>query len=402
MNDFFAILISLPIVGAIIGYVCKWLAIKMLFYPSNYVGIGPVGWQGVVQRRAPKFASGVADTVSRTGIQVDALLERIDPKELAELSGPMLDALAPDLLKGVIDEVKPGAYDAMPVSVRNGLVAQLSQQGRTLIATLTVSLRPVLVEVLDVKALVVSQLSGNNADRLARLFQKVGRRELQVVIYYGAVLGFLIGLLEVGGYAVLEKWWLLPIIGAVDGLVNNWLAIQMIFRPLEKKRYLGIFPFQGLFPARQEEISAEYSVMLADEVLGPRDIAAHIGAAGGEKLRAAALTVIERETAALMQALSMMLGAPITEAVRERILTRLTARVVEAAPAYLPAIEQKLKERLAVAKTIEAQLAVMPKQEFEKVLRGVFEEDEWILVSLGGVLGGAIGLLQGGIVLMLQ
>mgnify|MGYP001581192326 CR=1 FL=1 len=39
--------------------------------------------------------------------------------------------------------------------------------------------------------------------------------------------------------------------GAIDGLVNNYLAIEMIFRPLEKKRYLGIFPYQGLFPARQ-------------------------------------------------------------------------------------------------------------------------------------------------------
>ena len=278
----------------------------------------------------------------------------------------------------------------------------MSQQGRVLIESLTAALRPVLVEVLDVRSVVVAQLSGKNADRLARLFQTVGRRELQVVIYYGAVLGFLIGLVEVAGYAVLEKWWLLPIIGAVDGLVNNWLAIQMIFRPLEKKRYLGVFPFQGLFPARQTEISAEYSVMLAEEVLAPRDLARHLGEHGAARLKQAALDVIERETAPLMQALSTMLGTPITAEVRERILDKLTARVTSAAPQYLPAIEAKLKQRLAIASTIEKQLAVMPKLEFERVLRGVFEEDEWILVLLGGALGGAIGLVQGGIVLMLQ
>ncbi len=402
VDNFFAILISLPLVGAIIGYVCKWMAIKMLFHPSEWVGIGPLGWQGVVQRRAPKFAAGVADTVASTGIRLDELLARIDPKEVAELASPMLDALAPDLLQAVIDEVKPGAHATLSAAVKAGLVAQLSQQGRALIASLALSLRPVLVDVLDVRAVVVAQLSGKNADRLARLFQTVGRRELQVVIYYGAVLGFLIGLVEVGGYALLEKWWLLPIIGAIDGLVNNWLAIQMIFRPLEKKRYLGIFPFQGLFPARQAEISAEYSVMLANEVLGPRELASHVGVQGRERLRQAALEVIERDTAPLMQALSMMLSTPITPEVRERILASLIARVSAAAPAYLPGIEDKLRDRLAVAKTIEQQLAVMPKQEFERVLRGVFEEDEWILVSLGGVLGGAIGLLQGGLVLMFQ
>lgn len=402
MNNFFVILISLPLVGALIGYVCKWLAIKMLFYPSNFVGVGPLGWQGVVQRRAPKFAAGVAETVASTGISVSALLDRIQPHEVAELSGPMLDALAPDLVRTIVEEVKPGAYEQMPVEVRSGLAAQLSQQGRTLIAAVATSLRPVIVDVIDVKRVVVAQLSGPNADRLARLFQRVGRRELEVVIYYGAVLGFLIGLLEVGGYAVIEKWWLLPIIGAVDGLVNNWLAIQMIFRPLEKKRYLGIFPFQGLFPARQAQISSEYSVMLADEVLAPRDVAQHIDAAGAERLRKTALDTIEREAGPLMQALGMMLGAPITDATRERIVTRLSERVAAAAPAYVPAIEATLKERLNVAKTIEHQLSVMPKQEFESVLRGVFEEDEWILVSLGGLLGGAIGMLQGAIVLWLE
>ncbi len=402
MNNFFLILISLPLVGALIGYVCKWLAIKMLFHPSTFVGIGPLGWQGVVQRRAPKFAAGVADTVASTGISVEGLLERIDPQEVAALSGPMLDALAPDLVRSLMEEVKPGAYEQLPVEVRSGLVAQLSQQGRTLVAALVVSLRPVIADVVDVKRVVVAQLSGANADRLARLFQRVGRRELQVVIYYGAVLGFLIGVLEVGGYAVLEKWWLLPIIGAVDGLVNNWLAIQMIFRPLEKKRYLGVFPFQGLFPARQAEISSEYSLMLADEVLAPRDVASHIDAAGRARLQQAAVDTIEREAGPLVHGLGMMLGTTITPEIRARILLRISAHLTIAAPDYLPGIEAALKERLSVAKTIERQLTIMPKREFESVLRGVFEEDEWILVSLGGFLGGAIGMLQGAIVLWLQ
>ena len=36
----------------------------------------------------------------------------------------------------------------------------------------------------------------------------------------------------------------------------------------------------------------------------------------------------------------------------------------------------------------------MPKEEFEHVLRGIFEEDEVTLIALGGVLGASIGALQ--------
>jgi uncharacterized membrane protein YheB (UPF0754 family) len=71
-------------------------------------------------------------------------------------------------------------------------------------------------------------------------------------------------------------------------------------------------------------------------------------------------------------------------------------------PAHAPALEAELSRQLAVAQTLEDALQVMPKAEFEAVLRGVFEEDEWILVTLGGVLGGAIGTLQGAIVLALS
>ncbi len=310
MSSFVEILIFLPIVGALIGYVCKLMAIKMLFHPAKWMGIGPLGWQGVVQRRSPKFAGGVADTVMTAGVRVDAMLAKVDAASIAETLGPLLEAAAPGALEAAIEAVKPGAYAALPAPVKAQLAGQVGVEGKRITKVLIEELRPLVPELVDVRQLIIRQLSGDNADKLARLFQEVGKRELQVVIWYGAVLGFIIGLVEVGFYAALERWWLLPMIGAIDGLVNNWLAIQMIFRPLEKKRYLGIFPFQGLFPARQDEISRDYGRMLANEVLTPRDFLAHVDPASRARLEAAAKAIVEREAAPLMQMMAMMLGTP--------------------------------------------------------------------------------------------
>jgi hypothetical protein len=44
--------------------------------------------------------------------------------------------------------------------------------------------------------------------------------------------------------------------------------------------------------------------------------------------------------------------------------------------------------------TIRGRLQALSKSEFERVLRGIFEEDEFLLVLLGGVLGATIGLIQ--------
>lgn len=402
MHSLLEILIFLPTFGALIGYVCKWVAIKMLFAPSKFVGIGPIGWQGVVQRRAPKFASGVADTVTRAGIEVDKLVDKIDGAAVAEQFGPILDREAMALLETVVEEVKPGGWAEFAEPMREMMVEQLGAEGRRVGALLVDEMRMDVAKAIDVREIVMKQLSGENADKLARLFQRIARNELRIVIWYGAVLGFFIGLFEVGFYAVLEKWWILPLVGAIDGLVNNWLALQMIFRPYEKKRYFGIFPFQGLFPARQHEISAEYGEMMANEVLSPRDIFMMVLHIDGRTLGAKALEIVEREMGMMINMIPMLLNVEMTDELKKRVLDTLVEKLPGIAAAHEESVNGFLRERLAIEATVRETLRVMPKEEFERVLRGIFEEDEWILISLGGVLGGAIGLAQGAIVLAMN
>lgn len=391
------LLIFLPIVGALIGYVCKWVAIRMLFVPERWIGLGPIGWQGVVQRRAPKFAANVADTVSRTGVTVEQITGRIESKRMAELLHPIVKRRSPAVVRELVDRGRPGTWDALPAVVQQQIAAQVESDALRIIGVLVDELRPSLAAAIDLRAVVIAQLSGANANRLARLFQHVGRRELQVVIYYGAVLGFIIGLVEVGGYSLIERWWLLPLIGAVDGLVNNWFAIQMIFRPLERTRYLGVFPFQGLFPARQHEIAAEYCRMLATEVLSPRDVYHHVMAREGEALIAAGMSIIARESDKLFQLLHMINPG---SADRNTLLAIVGTHIAAAEQEVVDLLDEQLREPLGIAATMESQLRAMTKLEFERLLRGIFEEDEVTLIILGGVLGGLIGLLQGGFVLL--
>jgi uncharacterized membrane protein YheB (UPF0754 family) len=406
MNSFWQILIFLPTVGAIIGYVCKWCAIKMLFAPAQFRGIGPIGWQGVVPKRAGKFANGVADTVEETGVTVDAMLAKISDADVLTELDKLVDKEGAATIKAAANALRPGALDALPASVLAQLQMQIAQATRRVAAVVVADARTQLPLLIDVRAAVVEKLSGPNANRLTRLFQTVGARELKVVIYYGAVLGFIIGLLEVGFYAALERWWLLPIVGAIDGLVNNWLAIQMIFRPLVKKRYLGVFPFQGLFPARQDEISRDYAAMLSNEVLTIRTFLTRVPDEQQHAMIQRFGAIIERElepTVKMMEPmLGAMLGVPIDEDAKAKMRSAVVTHVLSIAPAHLPALEGFINSKLAVAQTLETTLAAMPKDRFERVLRGIFEEDEWILVALGGVLGGAIGLLQGLLILALQ
>lgn len=394
------VFVVIPLMMAVIGLVTKWVAIKLIFHPERWVGIGPIGWQGIVQRRAPKFAAGVAETVLHAGLGVETLIDRIDPEEFAALLGTMIDEEAPTVLPALAEAVKPGLWEEMAPPARDAVTEQLKVEGRRLATALVTELKPVLAECIDLQGMIVAELSGENANRLARLVLRVAGRDLNIVIGYGGILGFLLGLVGAVGYVFFERWWLMPFVGALDGVVNNWLAIQMIFRPKERTRYLGVFPYQGLFHARKEEIAHEYSGMLAEEVLTPETIFAHLAASpNAARLFQMSLATLQRELEASLDMAAGLLGVEVEETAHSRVMGVLAGSLQNALPRALPEVRDYLSKRLEVAATLEDALVSMSPDEFETVLRSIFTEDEKTIIIIGGVLGALIGLGQAAVVL---
>ena len=46
-------------------------------------------------------------------------------------------------------------------------------------------------------------------------------------------------------------------VGAAVGLITNYLAILMIFKPQQPTRYLGVVTYQGMFAKRQNDIARD-------------------------------------------------------------------------------------------------------------------------------------------------
>jgi len=63
-------------------------------------------------------------------------------------------------------------------------------------------------------------------------------------------------------------------------------------------------------------------------------------------------------------------------------------------PQALQSIEGYVESALDIENTIASKLSELPPEEFEDILRSAFKEDEWILIFVGALLGGAISVLQ--------
>ena len=145
--------------------------------------------------------------------------------------------------------------------------------------------------------------------------------------------------------------------------------------------------------------------MLANEVLTVRQVIEQLDPGARDRVVTTLGQAVHAEVAPMVQLLAPMIGSltgvTCDAKAQAAILHAVVAFLATQLPAHQGQLEAFASERLAVATTLETALTALPKDRFERVLRGIFEEDEWILVALGAVLGGAIGTMQGLLVLAL-
>jgi uncharacterized membrane protein YheB (UPF0754 family) len=400
MNDLVLLFLTVPLITAFVGWVTNWAAVKMIFHPEEFVGIGPIGWQGILQRRSHKFATGIADMATENLLSPRELAEKLDPEEMEKLFAQTLDQQTDSMVDEAAEIIRPGAWKEMPPHVKQMVIMQVKSQTNQITREVFDKLQGVSDELLDLHHLVYSQLSGKNVALLAKFTKEIGAKEFKFIEYYGGVFGLIIGLAQVGVWSLMQTWWLMPIVGIAVGLVTNWLAIQMIFRPQETTRYLGLFKYQGLFPKRQAQISADYGRVSAADILTPRNLIRLVSEGqAGERIAKIVTETISEKIDTEWKKVAPMVPVEVTPEHLELVKARIVDRIAATVPDVQPEFEAYLERKLDIAETIESKLSGLPKSEFERILRGVFEEDEITLIIVGGFLGGAVGVAQGMLVL---
>ena len=88
----------------------------------------------------------------------------------------------------------------------------------------------------------------------------------------------------------------------------------------------------------------------------------------------------------------------VTLAVGDRAWVELRSAVAQrlalVVPAELDRVQEYAGEVLDLQGELERNLKELPSEEFEQVLRPVFQEDEATLIAVGAVLGGVAGVIQ--------
>ena len=190
------------------------------------------------------------------------------------------------------------------------------------------------------------------------------------------------------------QWSILIFFGLLVGLATNWIALKIIFYPLEPVNF-GLFKIQGLFIKRQKEVAAVYSSIVADNILTMSNIFDNIVRGyATEKLTEVIRKHIDK---AVDDAVGTSKNLFEFMAGKNRIdiaKNIATYRFMEELPVSIRNVFDYAEEALEVDVTLKEKMQELSPVEFEGFLHPVFEADEWKLILVGGCLGAIAGAMQ--------
>ena len=387
-------LLSIPLISAIVGWFTNFLAVKMMFYPIEFIGIKPfLGWQGLIPAKRKEMAEIEVELVLGKLLNVQKLASRIDPKELTKAMKRRLKQVLRRIVNEVMRECVPHLWAALPVHGKNLVYARIEADIPNIVTNIVNDFKYNIEEIVDIKELVVSKLV-DSPELINEIFLKSGAKEFPFIERSGFWFGLLFGMPTIFVWMYLPQWWVLPLGGLIVGYLTNWIALKIIFEPKHPIKFMG-FTLQGMFLKRQDEVSRVYSDIIESKLMTSKnimEIALH-GSGSSQLLELMELHVndaIERYVAFAQPYFALGVGSESYYKMKELAIKR----IFEDSEKYLPYAYEYTNKALRIGDDLCERMQALSPEEFEGVLRPAYEADEWKLILTGAILGMGAGFMQ--------
>ncbi|MET8995334.1 DUF445 domain-containing protein [Amycolatopsis sp. Hca4] len=383
--------VSIPVVAALIGYGTKLVAIRMMFQPVEFIGVKPfLGWQGIVPKRAARMASIACDTMTEQLIKPAEVVARLDAGRIAkEIEKPLLAGVE-DIVREVAAHYQPGLWESLPVRVQRLVIERVQHESPRMVAAVLDLIKSDVDSVFDLKGMVVTSLVKDKR-LLNRIFQEAGAKEFKFIARSGLVFGGAIGVVQMVAWVLFKFPPIMPVFGLFTGWFTDWLALRMIFYPIEPRRYFGV-QWQGLFLKRRAEVAEAYGSLIAKEIITPHNvIEAILHGPLSDRVLALIQHQLDRELGSVAKPL--LVFAVGSRKYQEMKLT-ISSQIMSRLPDTMRYIEDYAADAMDIRNVLVSKMKQLSPREFERLLRPAFEQDEWILIATGAVLGFAVGEAQ--------
>ncbi len=410
-------ILTIPVFTGVIGWLINWTGLIMLFSPVRFHGFtvpglkqlarvlprklqevpgilqGGIGWQGIVPARAAKMGSIAVDkAIAKLGTPGE-FYQQLEPERIAEHIVQVFEPDMPRMIEDIMEREHPNLWRDLPLPARRAIIARVQAQLPSVVHSITDEIGIHIDQLLDPKIMVIDHFEANPA-LVVRIFRDFGQRELNLMVAFGFIFGFLLGI----PVAMIDYWfgiwWLLPIMGILVGWTTNALGMWLIFEPPEEKRILGI-KVHGLFLRRQDEAAEVYAQIIADDVItlerigdflldGPR------GDRTRQMLATAMRPAIDQAAGPVRGAVRIAIGTKRFDNIRDAVANEAVDRTIT--PFRDPEFSKQQADKIRTLVAVRTK--ELPPRDFVDMMRSAIKEDEWMLYAHGAIMGFAGGVVH--------
>ena len=413
-------LVTIPFFTGAIGWLINWSGLIMLFNPIYFHGFtvpglyeiskllprklqeipgimqGGVGWQGIVPARAAKMGSIASDkAIAKLGTPAE-FFQELEPDKIAEQMAVMFRPRIPEIVDETMRREQPRLWANVPPQARQALYARVQEQLPGIMHDITDTIAEHIDLLLDPKIMVIDHFERHPA-LVVKVFRDFGAHELKLMVNFGFMFGFLLGIPVAVVDHFVDNWWILPLLGIVVGWTTNLLGMWVIFEPVEPTKW-GPFRLHGLFLRRQPQAAEVYARIIAEDVVTMENIGDFLlngprGDRTEQMLQEALGPAIDRAAGPLRGAVRVAVGATAYDTITEAFAREGKSHTMT--PFRDPAFGRQQSEN--IRRLIAQRTKELPPRDYVEMIRSAIKEDEWMLYLHGGVMGFAGGIIHYGL-----
>lgn len=180
-------------IGAGIGWITNYVAIKMLFRPYKEINFGLFKIQGLLPKRKHEIGESIAEIIQSELVSLKDIVSSMDKDKLEEKMSEVIDKILEEKLQREITKNFPmiamflssDMLDKIKVIIKNSILENKDK--------IISMFSDYLEENVDFKGIIVRNVDAFSLEKLEEITYSLAKKEFKHIEVVGAVLGAIIG-----------------------------------------------------------------------------------------------------------------------------------------------------------------------------------------------------------------
>lgn len=195
-TELFIKLLLIVGIGAGIGWVTNYVAIKMLFRPYKEINLGLFKIQGLLPKRKHEIGESIAEVIQTELVSLQEILKSLDGEKLEKEMSVVIDRILEEKLQSEITRNFPMLAmflsSEMLEKIKSVIKNSILENKDNIVGMFSNYLK----ENVDFKGIIIKNVDAFSLEKLEEVTYTLAVREFKHIEVIGAILGAIIGFVQ--------------------------------------------------------------------------------------------------------------------------------------------------------------------------------------------------------------